>query len=92
MSDEVERTDAAGAPAASRLVAWSRDILQGLLILCVVGWVIVAVYNTKVATPAEFEDAVHKHAGRGIVRLHVYVPRLKGYRFDALRLPSIEQK
>ena len=27
-------------PAASPAVAWARDILQGLLIFCVVGWVI----------------------------------------------------
>ena len=42
MIAEAERTDAAEdqTPAASPAVAWARDILQGLLIFCVVGWVI----------------------------------------------------
>ncbi|HVZ51418.1 MAG TPA: TRAP transporter fused permease subunit, partial [Pseudolabrys sp.] len=37
-----EESDAAGAnrPAASPAVAWASDLLQGLLILCVVGWVL----------------------------------------------------
>ena len=55
------------------------------------GWVIVAVFNTKVATPAEFEEAVHKYAGRGVVRFRIYVPS-SGYRYEALRLPRVEEE
>ena len=42
MSAEAERTDAAEdhIPAASPAVAWASDILQGLLIFCVVAWVL----------------------------------------------------